>query len=581
MDSITEQRKLRNKLRKEKRKLAKQQAREANAKLPPPINSPPQAKPKAKANGPRGVNLAKGQQIVIRGQGDYDFGQMGRKAGKKFAKHKEKTWWDHLLDAGSGVAGLASHIAPMLLGMGDYELQDPMPQSNSVVAAATLGKLSDEVPIMHKEGASVRISHREYLGDIYSSTLPYSAIVFSLNPGLEISFPWLSEIGINFTNYRFLGLCFEFISEGSEYSNTAGLGYVAIGTQYDAGKPGFYDKRTLLNSEGAVSCKPSKNMIHCVECKSENLVNDKRYVRSTTAPGDVRLYDLGITTVAVGGNTANNQIIGEIWVTYDVEFFLPKLGAITGGTNFFWQAVTTTGLANATPLGTGHTILSRSTFFPAITSTTQITFPNGARGSFVIEMFWTGASAALVTPTIATSVGAFYASFPATLSLGGGTTTNGLALRRAIDVLSDGTIITIGGAGTIPTVNFEIVIWQFPNSSLGQKEGCIFDALGRNYEKNFQKMMKAISGETHPCEFKEFKNQLIKTDKWVVQYRDKVQNYVATNLWDGKSMELTEDLIKLIQTTTSQEINDMVLDYAYKTKEDTSMILDPGMTAVI
>jgi len=52
---------------------------------------------------------------------------------------------------------------------------------------------------------------------------------------------------------------FDFVSEGSEYTNSAGLGYVAMSTQYDAGSAPFVDKRSLLNAQFADAAKPSKS----------------------------------------------------------------------------------------------------------------------------------------------------------------------------------------------------------------------------------------------------------------------------------------------------------------------------------
>jgi len=37
--------------------------------------------------------------------------------------------------------------------------------------------------------------------------------------------------------------------------------------------------------------------------------------------GDKRLFDWGIVTLAVGGQTVDVTIIGELWITYEIEFF--------------------------------------------------------------------------------------------------------------------------------------------------------------------------------------------------------------------------------------------------------------------
>jgi len=49
-------------------------------------------------------------------------------------------------------------------------------------------------------------------------------------------------------------------------------------------------------------------------------------VRDAPPPpnADIRFYDLGLLTVATGNNPSNDQI-GDLWITYEVEFFQPKV----------------------------------------------------------------------------------------------------------------------------------------------------------------------------------------------------------------------------------------------------------------
>jgi len=311
---------------------------------------------RAGKHGPTKVaNALNNSRPVLKGNGSYSVEPIKLKE----KKPKNKEWWEKLLDVGTH---MLPHVLPLLMGAGDYTIKDEVPpELNSIAAAATDGKLGAQVPAMHTSKTAVRIAHREYLGDVYSSTAAFTPLTFTINPGLATTFPWLSVIAANFQTYRFLGLCFEFISEGSEYANVAGLGYVALATQYNSLEGGFLDKRTMLNYDYSVATKPSNSMIHCVECKPSLLVADTLYVRQGSVPvgADERLYDLGQTTLAVGGNTASNSVIGEVWVSYDIELNIPKESAASGTSNLFFEYGLNTGgpnFTNSTPLATNGTL---------------------------------------------------------------------------------------------------------------------------------------------------------------------------------------------------------------------------------
>ena len=431
----------------------------------------------------------------LQGSGDYTEAEAKKKIKKlkkKNKKLKKKGWWDKILDFGGE---WIPKIAPMLLaGMGDYEPQDKMPITNSITAAATEGKIGGEVPYMHNTGSKTRIAHREYLGDIYSSTSAFSAITFAINPGMNEAFPWLCTIANNYTNYRLLGMCVEFKSEGSSYSNTTGLGYVAIATQYNVNEATFTDKRTMLNSEFATSAKPDTSFLHCIECKASEVGagGNIRSVRAGSIEGtqDLRLYDWGKFTVAVGGNTSSNQIIGELWLSYDIEFELPK-SIDAAAVNTKYSVITTsTGVANASPLGTSAwSYGGQSTFQFKTLSSTQLVFPDGARGRYGVIVVWTGGAGAAANP------GVTYTNCSSIAWLVSAASQNGLAgqtthlFATAVDIIQDNATITFDGTGTILTTKVDITSFQFPvNDNLDSK---IFDRLGRNEQNYYTSFMKS------------------------------------------------------------------------------------------
>lgn len=78
----------------------------------------------------------------------------------------------------------------------------------------------NEVMVGGDETGSICISNREYVGDIFapSASGTFSVTPFPLNPGLEQSFPWLSQLAANYEEYEFIQLVFEF---KSVFPNTA------------------------------------------------------------------------------------------------------------------------------------------------------------------------------------------------------------------------------------------------------------------------------------------------------------------------------------------------------------------------
>lgn len=179
-----------------------------------------------------------------------------------------------------------------------------------------------------KTGAII-VRHREYIGDIISSTV-FLNRNFPINPGMVGTFPWLAQIANAFEQYRFRGLIFEFKSLSADAlisaSTNIGQGTVIMATQYNALSPGFSTKIEMENYEYANSCKPSCSFMHPVECALYQTPNTPLYVRNGPIPpnADERLYDLGNFNLATQGLPSASGSIGELWATFEIEFFKPK-----------------------------------------------------------------------------------------------------------------------------------------------------------------------------------------------------------------------------------------------------------------
>ena len=137
-------------------------------------------------------------------------------------------------------------------------------------------------------------------------------------------------------------------------TNTA-LGSVMMATQYNTYQTPFANKAEMENHAYAMSCKPSEDMIHPIECDPHQSSITTFFVRGGTVPdgADKRLYDLGrfeIGTVGFQGASVN---IGELHVTYQVSLMKPRLYvALNQSLPFYHVALLSGAWSGTQPLGT-------------------------------------------------------------------------------------------------------------------------------------------------------------------------------------------------------------------------------------
>lgn len=245
---------------------------------------------------PKGAFAYKGAQMGSR------FGPLGALAGK-----------------GLG-AGLAA-----VTGYGNYS-----------VRANSLSKVStsvDMIPQFVKNDHSVRVTHREFVKDLVVPINPSSFVLedFLINPANKTLFPWLATMARQYSQYKIHGMVFAYKTMSSDITSGGALGTVIMATNYNAIDRAYQSKIEMENSEFAVSTKPSMSLVHAIECDPKYSGLDVLYVRDpsyeTTDTNDRRFYDYGrfqLATTGLPGTTGT--VMGEIWVSYDIEFMKPVLG---------------------------------------------------------------------------------------------------------------------------------------------------------------------------------------------------------------------------------------------------------------
>lgn len=351
----------------------------------------------------------------------------------------------------AAVGGYLGQKGADITGFGAYSVPHAMTQNTLVLPNNP--RIKND---LEREGAVV-VSHREHIGTVKSSTGFEIQYELPLNPAQDGTFPWLSSVAANFTQYEMLGCIFEYVStSGSAVSSTNNaLGEVIMTSNANSLDSSYVSKTQMLNSDFCQAFSPSSNGALPIECSPQQSTLTKLYTRygAVKDGADIRMSDLGVVTIATSGMQAADIEVGELYVNYQVALLKPQLveelGLVSPCANY--QLV---GATDPLPLGTP------SANFDSIGVTFSgnvITIPRNTSGKFFLRFMWKGASTAVTYPNITaqanmTNVKLFDNATQSIVS-NTGTTTTRLWMDHAFqltDSSSEGTI-TLGAAGTLPT----------------------------------------------------------------------------------------------------------------------------------
>jgi len=264
-------------------------------------------------------------------------------------------------------------------GLGDYKIN-----YNSLIESSM-----QEPKLFQSRGRGLIIKHREYLGDIVTSSTAigaFSVNKYTINPGNVITFPWLSPIAGQHDQYAPRGIIFEFVSTASETSTSASLGSVLFSTQYDVTDSDPSSKSDMMNRDYANETKMSQSAIHGLECDPGELQRTILYTRAYgSSVSDPRDFDMANFYVGTqGGSLPISTIVGSLYVHYEFEFFkqVPS-GGIPNLTQL-WQ--TNVGSAN------GAVTPTFAVFLPVITQGRNLGITFTSAGTITIPKAWQGAT---------------------------------------------------------------------------------------------------------------------------------------------------------------------------------------------
>nr|AQU11748.1 capsid protein [Cruciviridae sp.] len=213
-----------------------------------------------------------------------------------------------------------------VLGSGDYV------QPSYSVKKNVLTNLSQQVPEVKSEqnSSSVKFRHREYLGDIISSSVAgnFKIQSFNINPGNRQTFPWLADsVQTNFQKWSPKGIVFEYrtMSADALNSTNTALGTVIMATNYSSVDAAYTSKQQMENTEFSASCKPSQSMLHPIECDPRQLPLQDMYILNGSESGtfDPRFDNLGTFYIATQGMQGTSVNCGELWASYDIDVLTP------------------------------------------------------------------------------------------------------------------------------------------------------------------------------------------------------------------------------------------------------------------
>lgn len=201
-------------------------------------------------------------------------------------------------------------------------------QSKSFAAAAYSSGQRVRQPNIKADGRSTRIVHRELVANISGSTAFSVQSSFDLNPGLTASFPWLSTQASGWEQFRFNRLDYEFVTRAP----TTSTGGVFLAPDYDVLDAAPSSEQAISTYKDTVEDAPWKDQVCKLDPKAMFPLGPRKYIRDgLVANSDLKTYDAGRLHIATGGQ-ADTSSVGKLWVSYDVEFFVPQTEAAVAPT---------------------------------------------------------------------------------------------------------------------------------------------------------------------------------------------------------------------------------------------------------
>lgn len=223
-----------------------------------------------------------------------------------------------------------------------------MPPIGGVLSPVSYGyRVRSGRPKFKAMSGGVRIKHREYISDVWghvsSNALPFAVTSIQCNPGVSDGFPWLASIANNFEKYRFISLAYQYVN----VTGTDQPGRVTLAYEKDPLDPLPSTKGEMFSYVDSVDGAIWDKLKLPVGSSSQ------LFTRNSLIEGsDLKTYDAGKLILSIGNTTAS-QVVGELFVEYEVELHTPQPSECQS-THYSVGAADTT-FGTTTPFGQGGT----------------------------------------------------------------------------------------------------------------------------------------------------------------------------------------------------------------------------------
>jgi len=229
------------------------------------------------------------------------------------------------LGTAAGVLGAASSY----MGRGAYK-------SNGLItgSASTMPRMQN----INDETGTLIVSHRERLMDVFApADSGFHQDVFTVSPGIEKTFPWLSQIAANYEEYEMVQCVFEYDGHSLVGINDTleVQGSLIMATQMNVKDKPFRDRHEMERFPHASKCAQHGSMAHGVECDPRKIQGDgHRYIRMGGLAKDEDARDFDHAKFTIGQYNTPTELagkeIGQLFVYYTVKLMKPKISSGRG-----------------------------------------------------------------------------------------------------------------------------------------------------------------------------------------------------------------------------------------------------------
>lgn len=281
------------------------------------------------------------------------------------------------------------------------------PARNAGPPVAMGGQRRQRNPGIRAVGGSdgrIRVVHREKLGNVVSQTTFATALSYhELNPGMDMTFPWLSQVAHAYEFYEFKRLTFVYVPS----CPTTTTGSYIMAVDYDAADDEPDTDMALSGYHGSVEGPLWKEIRLTCDVKSLGRFYAQRAMRygGLSPNKDIKTYDVGTLYFAATSNASTET--GRLWVEYEVDLMNPQIPTLFDDADNSATLATITNSRDHPFTPAAGTVQDKlgSGAFHTVNSAGGDNFIFDKAGEYLAFLDFTGTTFAEVAPTLA-AVGA-------------------------------------------------------------------------------------------------------------------------------------------------------------------------------